>query len=122
MSRGVQIALTLILFTAVVAVWGRASPAHAQEPTAAVILASPEGSEGRVYLRGLKDGVEWYLSSRSTTKGEPLYCPPPSLGITSEQYRRILADQVSREPQDGTRPAGLVLLKGLRQTFPCAAR
>ncbi|MBY0257477.1 Rap1a/Tai family immunity protein [Methylobacterium sp.] len=87
-----------------------------------MILASPEGTEEAAYLRGMKHGMEWLLSSKGMTNAVVPYCVPSDLPVPTEQFRQILSKQVTREPADGGKPAGLVLLKGLRQAFPCPSK
>ncbi|MCC0807507.1 hypothetical protein FPV16_14925 [Methylobacterium sp. W2] len=111
MPRWLQVALTLAVLSI---------PAQAMaEPTAEAILASPEGSEGWTYLRGLGNGIEWTMAGAKFGDAGPPFCVPGDLTVTTGQYKEILRRQVELDPKQASDWAGYVLFRGLVRTFPC---
>jgi hypothetical protein len=74
----------------------------------------------KIYLAGVRDGLETVNGSLVAQGASPLFCMPPTLALTAEQA----ADIVTRTPGKATcniddMPIGIILLKGLKETFPC---
>jgi hypothetical protein len=72
------------------------------------------------YVRGLAEGIQW-ANADATNEKKNLYCEPDIvLGV--ETYIDIL-DRTIKERSDHSdydkMPIGLLLLHGLRATFPC---
>lgn len=72
-----------------------------------------------VYLDGLKDGLIT-LNIAIARKGvTPLFCLPPKMALTGDQADDILKREAQSVPEPDDMPVGIVLLAGLRKTFPC---
>jgi len=67
------------------------------------------------YISGLGVGFSWY-NVDMIMNGKPLYCPPAKLAVTTENYIRILDDEIKRNKKIYIEP---ILLDGLIRTFPC---
>jgi len=75
-------------------------------------------------IRGLGQGMQW----ASGAAKEDGFCTPPGLALNVENLIDIIEGEIKAEPTatsaeakpktDGT-PIGLLLLNGLRKTFPC---
>ncbi|MCY1552345.1 hypothetical protein D9M68_887370 [compost metagenome] len=53
---------------------------------------------------------------------EPIYCPPENFVISGKQYGQILKSTVEKNPSVGSfdvQYSGMVLITGLRNSFPC---
>ncbi|ASS53681.1 hypothetical protein [Rhizobium leguminosarum] len=72
-----------------------------------------------IYFSGQAMMFSSITAERKT--GTPIYCPPPKLSITPDQYLLILSKSVgdlkARDRDVST--FGLFLLEGLQKTFPC---
>jgi len=74
----------------------------------------------KIYLAGVRDGLETVNGSLVAQGASPLFCMPAKLALTAEQT----ADIVTRTAAKATRniddlPIAIILLKGLKETFPC---
>ena len=95
-------------------------PASAQDFFTADMLLRDAGSEVHLlYVNTVGETLGWANAVLSAQSQDPLYCQPPRLTITDEQYMQILRSHVSAWPAMGAEPAPLVVLDALRDTFPC---
>jgi hypothetical protein len=73
----------------------------------------------KMFVGGLGDGI----STTNTLTGNHLFCPPEHLGLVLANYTDILDKQVARIDNDDAKlqdiPIGMLLIKGLAETFPC---
>lgn len=78
-----------------------------------------------LYLSGLSHGLEW---SNAMNKDNPLYCQPGKLALTTSNYVNLLNDEIIlhrnyalKDPTYSVddKPLGLILLRGVMNTFPC---
>ena len=67
-----------------------------------------------------EEGLSWANSHHARRGRPPIYCPSPNLVLTGNQLIDILRRYVEAEPRFATDfPWQLVLIQGLRETFPC---
>jgi hypothetical protein len=75
----------------------------------------------KLYVQATGEGITWAnVASRSA--GAPIFCQPQQLAIVSELYLDILDCQItslSEQKNVEGEMVGLLLLKGLKETFPC---
>ena len=78
-----------------------------------------------IYIAGLGEGVFW-SNAAAQSHGDPgMYCPPLKLGITGNQYVKLLDDYVADKthyrsdfsPPDSE--VGLLMILALTDAFPC---
>ena len=76
------------------------------------------------YLKGLEAGMSMYRVGGDYE--EPFYCQPKALGLGLDNIQNIIDSQVEQMIDLGFTQAhlddefvGLILLYGLRSTFPC---
>jgi len=85
--------------------------------------AAPEDEKQRIlnaaYLDGLKDGLITFNIALARSGAAPLFCLPPKLALTPDQADDILMREAKSHPQPDDMIVGIVLLAGLRKTFPC---
>jgi Ssp1 endopeptidase immunity protein Rap1a len=85
---------------------------------------APEDEKQRIlnaiYLDGLKDGLIAFNVALPRTGAAPLFCLPPTLVFTPEQADEIVMREVKSHPSyPDDMIVSIVLLAGLRKTFPC---
>jgi hypothetical protein len=84
---------------------------------------APEDEKQRIlnamYLDGLKDGLIAFNIVLGRTGAKPLFCLPPTLALTPDQADDILMREVKNHPYPDDMIVSIVLLAGLRKTFPC---
>jgi hypothetical protein len=49
----------------------------------------------------------------------PVYCAPSNIGLTLEQYVRVMKDYVNKNPKLNEMPAGLAMVFAAQDAFPC---
>jgi hypothetical protein len=74
-----------------------------------------------MYLDGLKDGLIAFNVVIARNGGAPLFCLPPKLALTPDQADDILMREAKSHPYPDDMIVSIVLLAGLRKTFPCAS-
>ena len=74
------------------------------------------------YLDGLKDGLIVLNIALARNGGAPLFCLPPDKVFTGEQADGVLMREAKSAPEPDDMPIGIVLLAGLRKTFPCGGQ
>ena len=84
---------------------------------------APENENRRIlnamYLDGLKDGLIAFNIVLPRTGASPLFCLPQTLVLTPEQADDILMREAKSHPYPDDMIVSIVLLAGLRKTFPC---
>jgi len=90
-------------------------------------FANPDGDKAalfnKIYLAGVRDALETINGSFVAQGASPLFCMPPTLVLTEEQA----ADIVTRTAAKAARniddlPIAIILLRGLKETFPCGGQ
>jgi hypothetical protein len=119
-SGGERVMIKRVICTAI-ALWV-ASSANAATLRLKNYIA-PEDEKQRiinaVYLDGLKDGLITFNIALAHTGAAPLFCLPPKLALTPDQADDILMREAKSHQQPDDMTVGIVLLAGLRKTFPC---
>ena len=94
------------------------------------LKASPNKDDTAIlelYVKGLGDGIMW-SNIEVKVDGKPFYCPPAKLVPTTENYMDILNRQISKAAGILTQakleemPVVLLLIRGLKETFPCEGK
>jgi|SRR5580704_4468296 hypothetical protein len=87
---------------------------------------APEDEKQRfmneIYLDGLKDGLIAFNVTLAHSGAAPLFCLPPDMVLTPEQSDDILMRQAKSHPYPDDMIVSIVLLAGLRKTFPCGTQ
>ncbi len=87
---------------------------------------APEDEKQRilnaVYLDGLKDGLIAFNIVSARNGAAPLFCLPPNLALTPEQADDILMREAKGRPYPDDMIVSIVLLAGLRKTYPCGGQ
>ena len=87
---------------------------------------APEDEKQRIlnamYLDGLKDGLIAFNVVIARNGGAPLFCLPPTLALTPEQADDILMREAKSHAYPDDMIVSIVLLAGLRKTFPCGGQ
>jgi hypothetical protein len=79
----------------------------------------------QMYVAGVGVGFSWANIFMIDETGKVLYCQPSKLALGTDNYIRILEDEIKRyEATAGFQkaqetPIEIILLNGLRKTFPC---
>jgi hypothetical protein len=86
---------------------------------------APEDEKQRVlneiFLDGIKDGLIAYNVATARTGAAPLFCLPPNMVLTPEQAGDIVTGQAKLHPYPDDMIVSIVLLGGLRKTYPSGA-
>jgi hypothetical protein len=98
-------------------------PAHADILATELLDRVKKGDvTARYYLRGITEGISWYNTAIGRNDGA-LFCEPPNLAITQEQYIDIMERYLEANPSLKKMGfAGTILIRALKDTFPCRAR
>ena len=73
----------------------------------------------KLYLDGVSDGLITLNVALRQEGKTPLFCLPPKMALTTEQADDILRREAKKIVPSDDMPIGIVLLAGLRETFPC---
>jgi hypothetical protein len=83
----------------------------------------------KVYIMGISDGMNWVIARDVAEDRTPAYCAPKGISLTVENYIEILNRKINAwensppaRDQAGDVLIGVLLLKGLEETFPCPAK
>jgi hypothetical protein len=87
---------------------------------------TPEDEKQRfmneIYLDGVKDGLIAFNVALAHSGVAPLFCLPPNMVLTPEQAGDIVNSQAKSHPYPDDMIVSIVLLGGLRKTYPCEGR
>jgi len=77
-----------------------------------------------IFISGLAVGMGWVNTELRMTKRQPLFCIPEKLVLNVKNYQEILDRLIqemreTRTSRDDEYTVGLILLEGLKETFPC---
>ena len=83
--------------------------------------ANTEGlrNEHQLYLDGVKSGFMAYNAWMRNHGGQPAFCMPGNLIMTTEQTEDIMLKSADKRAAKGDMLIALLLLWGLQDTFPC---
>jgi hypothetical protein len=73
----------------------------------------------QVYLDGVRSGLLAYNARIKSLGGQPAFCMPGNLAMTTEQTEEIMLKSADKRAAAGDMLIALLLLSGLRDTFPC---
>ena len=73
----------------------------------------------KVYLDGVKEGIVMLNVTLQAEGRQPLFCQPQKLALTVEQAEDIMMRTAQAMTNPDTTPIGILLILGLRETFPC---
>ena len=108
--RTTMLAVSVLVFSAI--------DSRADGAAGAFLFTYPS-HEHRAYLNGMTQGMEWVNSALEHGGREAIFCPPRQVPIAHEQYVEILKSYVGRNKRAESDPMGWVLVRALRDTFPC---
>lgn len=77
------------------------------------------GDSFLLLLMGMEDGFGTANVALIVERKKPLYCQPEGLALNPQNTLRILDEEVKRTNRGPDAPLSLVLLDGLKRTFPC---
>ena len=85
---------------------------------------NPKNTEGlrnahHLYLDGAKSGLMAYNAWMKSHGGQPAFCMPHDLALTTEQTEEIMLKSADKRAAKGDMPVSLLLLGGLQDTYPC---
>jgi len=84
---------------------------------------NPENERFRIfnhlYLDGVKAGLIAYNVRIKSRGGQPAFCIPDDLAMTTEQTEEIMLRSADKRSAKGDMLIALLLLAGLQDTFPC---
>ena len=72
-----------------------------------------------LYLDGVREGIVELNVVLEEKRQQPLFCLPEKLELTVEQAEDIMMRQAQKMTDPDQLPIGLLLVQGLRNTFPC---
>ena len=72
-----------------------------------------------MYFDGVTEGVRELNVVMQAEGRQPLFCQPQKLALTVEQAEDIMMRTAQAMTNPDTTPIGILLILGLRETFPC---
>lgn len=72
-----------------------------------------------LYLDGVRSGLMAYNARIKSRGGQPVFCIPGSLAMTTEQTEQIMLRSADKRSAKGDMLVSILLLSGLQDTFPC---
>jgi hypothetical protein len=73
----------------------------------------------QLYLDGVRSGLIAYNARIKGVGGQPAFCMPGNLAMTTEQTEDIMLKSADKRAAKGDTLIALLLLSGLQDTFPC---
>ena len=74
-------------------------------------------------IMGIGTGILWSNVSIRANKGKPMYCSPPNMSLTNQNYINFLDQEIEYEKNKGTlsgdEEIGMLIIRHMRKTFPC---
>lgn len=119
----------MLLFFALLPTRGNAQTTVKEYRTAKASSSIAEIIKLKWYIGGLGEGIFW-ANAELTKQHAPLFCEPEKLRLVADNYMDIIDGQITRlsQPHGATIAeidsfaTGLLLLKGLEETFPCKSK
>ena len=83
-----------------------------------------ENDAMKIYVEGLGQGFSWANVVMKKETNKSLFCQPGKLALGRDNFIRILNDEIKRQEIDRfdktqEAPIEMILLLGLKNTFPC---
>jgi hypothetical protein len=78
----------------------------------------------QAYIHGVGEGFNWVNGGMVSIGRPPLYCQPPKLALTAQNYVDMLDAKIKSQENAATPETHVepLLLFALMDTFPCAAQ
>jgi hypothetical protein len=73
----------------------------------------------QLYLDGVKSGLMAYNAWMKNHGGQPAFCMPGNLAMTTEQTEDLMLKSADKRAAKGDMLIALLLMSGLQDTFPC---
>jgi hypothetical protein len=73
----------------------------------------------KLYLDGMRSGVVMFDAALVAAGRQPLFCMPEKLALTVEQAEDIMMREAQKRTDPDDFPISLLLINGLKDTFPC---
>ena len=73
----------------------------------------------QLYLDGVKSGLMAYNAWMKNHGGQPAFCMPGNLAMTTEQTEDLMLKSADKRAAKGDMLIALLLMWGLQDTFPC---
>jgi len=73
----------------------------------------------QLYLDGVRSGFMAYNAWMKSHGGQPAFCLPENLAMPVEQAEDIMLRRADKTSAKGEMLVSILLLNGLRDTFPC---
>jgi hypothetical protein len=73
----------------------------------------------QLYLDGVRSGLIAYNARIKSLGGQPAFCLPANLAMTTEQTEDIMLKSADKRAAKGDMLISLLLLSGLQDAFPC---
>jgi hypothetical protein len=73
----------------------------------------------QLYLDGVKGGLMAYNARTKSHGGQPAFCMPGNLALTTEQTEEIMLRSADKRSAKGNMLVAILLLSGLQDTYPC---
>jgi hypothetical protein len=73
----------------------------------------------QLYLEGARSGFMAYNAWMKSHGGQPAFCLPDNLAMPVEQAEEIMLRRADKTSAKGDMLVSILLLNGLRDTFPC---
>ena len=74
-------------------------------------------------IMGIGTGIFWSNISIKANKEKPMYCSPPNMSLTNQNYINFLDQEIEDEKNKGTlsgkEEIGMLIIKHMRRIFPC---
>ena len=73
----------------------------------------------QLYLDGVRGGLMAYNARLKTQGGQPAFCMPGKLALTTEQTEEIMLRSADKRAAKGEMLVAILLLSGMQDTYPC---
>ena len=74
-------------------------------------------------IMGIGTGIFWSNISIKANKEKPMYCSPPNMSLTNQNYINFLDREIKYEKNrgtlSGTEEIGMLIIRHMRRIFPC---
>ena len=74
-------------------------------------------------IMGIGTGIFWSNISIKANEEKPMYCSPPNMSLTNQNYINFLDREIKYEKNrgtlSGTEEIGMLIIRHMRRIFPC---
>lgn len=75
----------------------------------------------QLYLDGVRGGLLSYSAWIKSRGGQPAFCPPQDVAMTTEATEGIMLKSAARRSAKGDIPVSSLFSWGMQDTYPCPA-